>query len=434
MRYSSCAPPDSGVRQTNSSATLCTVVYRSRAVNPLAGQELQSLMQAARARNRREAITGILLYDEGRFFQWLEGPEDGIDRVMRSIRSDARHTDLEVLRRNPTSERKFSDWDMRLAVRRQDPALQRDGVIEPSLEILKSFRRSPQQAARYLLQLAGTPSLNNPEASASSFLPSRTPMVRSTASVLRTVFLDNVVPTLSNRHSTVDIQPRSAMFTARAAELAELLLASDEAASLQVIHELRRDVGDLTGPSTPLVEAAARRLGDLWAEDSCSEFDLTLGLIRLQTAARLLARDPPFPKRGRKAPHVLIAPAPGEAHHLVASLDTQHLLDNGWATQPEYPANDRALEDLVADTWVDVLDLSLSAAFQRRDQLVQLRTSIALARRASVNSDLLVVVGGRVFAEGRSKGADVGADMTSRTSQGVENTMLAGLKKRRDKA
>jgi hypothetical protein len=128
------------------------------------------------------------------------------------------------------------------------------------------------------------------------------------------------------------------------------------------------------------------------------------------------------------SPNVLIVPAPGETHHLVAALDTWWLSGKGWAPQHRFPVNNRALEDLVADTWVDVLDLSLSAAFQRSDQLPRLRASIALARRASRNAELLVVVGGRAFAERRSKGLDVGADLASRTSQGVEKTMLAGLK------
>jgi hypothetical protein len=431
MRYSSSAPPDIGVRQTNSSAALFFVVYRSRAVHPLTGQDLQGLMQAARARNRREAITGILLYDEGRFLQWLEGPADGISRVMCSIRGDARHTDIELLRQGPTSERSFSDWDMGLVLRNADNALQPEGVIEPSPELMRTLQRNPGRAANHLLQLAKASSRNNAATPAPESPPPQMPMVRTTASVLRNVFLNNVVPKLLDRHGTADDRQEPTLFAARAAELAELLLASDETASREVIHELRGNAGGLAALSTPLFEAAARRLGDLWAEDLCSEFDLTLGLVRLQTAARLLAQDPPQLLQGGPQPNVLIVPAPGEAHQLVASLDTQRLLDKGWAPRHEFPADDGALEKLVAGTWVDVLDLSLSAAFHRSDQLPRLRTSIALARRASINSDLLVVVGGRVFAEHRSEGLEVGADVASRTSQGVEKRMLAGLVKRR---
>jgi hypothetical protein len=64
VQYSSSAPPDTGMRQTNTSASLSTLVYRSRAVAPLSRQDLQGLMQAAQARNRREAITGVMLYHD----------------------------------------------------------------------------------------------------------------------------------------------------------------------------------------------------------------------------------------------------------------------------------------------------------------------------------------------------------------------------------
>ena len=135
MRYSSSAPPDHGIRQTNSSAALSTVVYRSRAVAPLSGQDLQGLMQAAQARNRREAVTGVLLYDENNFFQWLEGPDEGIARVMRSIRSDPRHTDIEVLSTGPAQGRCFGDWDMQLATRSIGGSLWQGDVIEPAPDI-----------------------------------------------------------------------------------------------------------------------------------------------------------------------------------------------------------------------------------------------------------------------------------------------------------
>ena len=93
-------------------------------------------MQAAQARNRREAITGVLFYGDSHFFQWLEGPADGVGRVMRSIRRDPRHTDVEVLEDGPASGRSFGDWDMRLATRETGSALWHGEVIEPSPEII----------------------------------------------------------------------------------------------------------------------------------------------------------------------------------------------------------------------------------------------------------------------------------------------------------
>src|SRR5918997_4465479 len=105
MLYSSSAVADAAPQQTNTSPPLSTLVYRSRAVAPLPFEDLQHLTRTAQARNHREAVTGVLLHDDGRFFQWLEGPADGVERVMRSIRADPRHTDLDVLDQRPSSAR-----------------------------------------------------------------------------------------------------------------------------------------------------------------------------------------------------------------------------------------------------------------------------------------------------------------------------------------
>jgi hypothetical protein len=406
---------------------MSAVVYRSRAVAPLSGQDLQGLMQAAQARNRREAITGVMLYDESHFFQWLEGPVDGIGRIMRSIRSDPRHTQIEVLNDSPAQERSFGDWDMKLATRSAGRALWQDEVIEPSPDIIDGLRRQPHRAAGLLLKLAERPGGFAAASSGSNPVRSTAPMTRSTAAVLRAAFLDTVVPKLLRRHGARAAEPRSVQVASRAAELAECLVSSDEAASLQLIRELRGDGGGVEGLYAPLFEPAARSLGDLWTDDLCSEFDVTLGLARLQTAARLLGMDaPPVLRRGLQ-PNVLVVPAPGESHQLVASLDLEWLWRRGWAPQHGFPIDDRALEDLVADAWIDVLDLSLSAAFHRDDRLSRLRTTIAHARRASRNTALLVVVGGRVFVDHHAEGLEVGADLASLTSQGVDRTLLAGL-------
>ena len=119
--------------------------------------------------------------------------------------------------------------------------------------------------------------------------------------------------------------------TPRATELAELLLAPDEAASLDLIRELRGQSMDVRHLYGPLLEPAARSLGDLWRDDICSEFDVTLGLIRLQTATRLLGVDasPRLPRGGE--PRVLVVPAPGELHQLVAGFDTEWLSRAGWS-------------------------------------------------------------------------------------------------------
>lgn len=428
MSYSSDAMADAAPQQTNTSPPLSTLVYRSRAVAPLPFEDLQHLTRTAQARNHREAVTGVLLHDDGRFFQWLEGPADGVERVMRSIRADPRHTDLDVLDRRPSSARRFDGWDMKLAARGTASARWTGEVLEPPPGIVENLRRRPAAAPDLLVELvpppAGPPAGESPLAASLAGLA----LGRSTASVLKSVILDAVIPRLLHGHGppAADAEPPRA--NPRAPELAELLVAPDQAASLDLIRELRGKDGDARPLYAPLFEPAARGLGDLWGDDLCSEFDVALGLCRLQTAVRLLGVDAPRAVFGGVQPNVLVAPVPGEPHQLAGALDTEWLWNAGWTPRFEFPADDRALADLVSGAWIDVLDLSLSAAFRRAESLPRLARTIAHARRASRNPALVVVVGGRAFAEAGAPGPDVGADLASRTSRNVDRLMLRGMR------
>ncbi len=73
---------------------------------------MQSLLTFARARNRAVGVTGMLVYERGRFYQWLEGPSKGLAEVWRSIRNDPRHREIELLSEESSPARVFGAWDM----------------------------------------------------------------------------------------------------------------------------------------------------------------------------------------------------------------------------------------------------------------------------------------------------------------------------------
>jgi len=417
--------PQSGYAPGNP-ANLATVVYRSRAVAPLSAAELYRLTIEAQARNRREAITGVMLYDDRKFFQWLEGPSDGVDRVMHSIRNDPRHTDIEVLDDKPARARAFGEWNMKLATRESQEADLSPEIFEPPIDVLNDLRARPSAAPAVLVKLVPRPARQS-----GMTQTSRGPLGRSTASVLKNIILSAVIPALAKQHGVAELGRQPLRPHPRVAELADLLIASDETAARELIDELHAEQGTVWPLYSNLFEPAARSLGDLWAEDSCSEFDVTLGLCRMQTAARLLSAHAPRKSAARqRAATVLITPEPGELHRLGAALDQEVLWNAGWDPQCEYPATDKILQDLVASTWFDALDVSLSAAFEREQWLPRLTETIAGARRASRNPSLVVVVGGRIFVDHKTSGAEVGADLTSMTALCVDDLISRGIAQR----
>ena len=342
--------------------SLKALVYRSRAVRSLSPAELHELTSFSQSRNSRESITGLMLYDNDHFFQWLEGPPANVNRVMNSISHDARHTDVQVLNAQSLPSRRFGGWNMKLATPGPVGDALRREIIDPPPEIVDGLRKRPQAAPALLVRLVPPPA--DQEMPAADTLSNRQ-LPNKTAAVLKEVFLAAVLPQLAGEApETSGRRPLPA--DPRAAELAELLVATDPSAAIELIREIHESGGAMGTLSASLLEPAARRLGDLWSEDFCSEFDVTLGLCRLQAAVRLLAPDAlKLPTGRKKLPVVLIAPEPGELHRLGAALDSTILRDAGWAPHTEFPLDDNALDDLLSTTWFDVLDLSLSPAFRR---------------------------------------------------------------------
>ncbi len=410
--------PNRSGQSARARATLSTVVYRSRAVADMSPPQLQDLTRVAQARNGREAITGLMLYDGGQFFQWLEGPEDGVDRVMSSICQDKRHTNIEILNNQRAHGRTFGDWNMKLATPGASKTWQ--DAIEPPREVVEGLRARPDAAPSLLVKMV--PGAQAVVKDSWGLEASRqAPLSSKAAAILKTVILSSVIPKLLGQ----DDAPLAEVGSTRAAELAELLIAGDESSAQALLRELHAAAGSAGVFYSSLVEPAARSLGDMWNEDVCSEVDLTIGLCRLQSAARLLASEKVSVFAGRpEQPAVLIVPEPGEIHSLGASLDGRMLENAGWAPHCEFPADDRALEEMVSGTWFDVLDMSLSVALRQESWLPRLKESIAQARRASKNPALVVLVGGRVFAESKAAGEAVGADVASTTSGTVERSIL----------
>jgi hypothetical protein len=104
--------------RNNPGSWLVSLAYRSRSFEVPTEAEMSALLAHARQRNRSVGVTGMLVYERGRFYQWLEGPSAGVSEVWRSIRHDSRHADIELLGEQRSPTRLFGAWDM-LWLRRQ---------------------------------------------------------------------------------------------------------------------------------------------------------------------------------------------------------------------------------------------------------------------------------------------------------------------------
>jgi hypothetical protein len=201
---------------------------------------------------------------------------------------------------------------------------------------------------------------------------------------------------------------------ARLSSLARALVAADPACALGLLDTMQAEAGALHLVCATVSEPAARCLGDMWAADDCSDVEVTVGLGRLQQAFRRLCaatQQPPAWLAQRRV--VLVAPQPGEPHLLGAVLDAEMLWRAGCDVRCEFPADDAALDALVAGTWFDAVDLTLSAVYRRPHWQARMAATVAAMRHASRNPALAVVVGGRTFHDPVPAGDEpvhVGAD------------------------
>ena len=75
--------------------------------------EVNRILVHSRRNNREREIGGVLHYGDGKFFQYLEGPADDVDRLYAVICRDARHHKVQRLTRRPIRSRRFEDWSMK---------------------------------------------------------------------------------------------------------------------------------------------------------------------------------------------------------------------------------------------------------------------------------------------------------------------------------
>lgn len=92
------------------------LIYRSKAASNLGHLHLFYLMSQTQVSNNQRGITGHLQYDHGVFTQYIEGPGEAVDVLWKRIQQDPRHTQLELIKREPCSDRRFRDWSMSFEV------------------------------------------------------------------------------------------------------------------------------------------------------------------------------------------------------------------------------------------------------------------------------------------------------------------------------
>lgn len=157
-----------------------------------------------------------------------------------------------------------------------------------------------------------------------------------------------------------------------------------------------------------LLAPAARRLGAQWEADEISFVDVTIGTARLQQLLRTFTTALAEPEDDGSR-RVLLLPAPSEQHTFGLLMVSEFFRREGWQVEGALDMSVQELYSCIAEKSFGLIGFSLSC-----DRLINsLCSTIQKVRRLSKNPSVLIMVGGRIFAQDPDLRPWVGADLVA---------------------
>jgi hypothetical protein len=92
------------------------LIYVSTAAIELGLDDVASILARSEHLNQLDGVSGMLLYSEGTFMQFIEGPSSGVDSTYARIRKSSKHHGIIELFRRPVQSRHFRAWDWAYAL------------------------------------------------------------------------------------------------------------------------------------------------------------------------------------------------------------------------------------------------------------------------------------------------------------------------------
>lgn len=92
------------------------IIYLSSASKDLTNEEIHNLLLLSKINNKKNNISGLLLFIDGNFIQVLEGEKDKINDLFKKIEIDIRHKNVTKVIEDTIESRQFENWDMGFSV------------------------------------------------------------------------------------------------------------------------------------------------------------------------------------------------------------------------------------------------------------------------------------------------------------------------------
>ena len=209
-----------------------------------------------------------------------------------------------------------------------------------------------------------------------------------------------IIPRLVQAYGAADAPARPSLSLIRDEDvehLTRLVLHAEDTALHEAVAGLRQKGVSVQSIFLDLLTPVARKLGEHWNCDVCSFTEVTVAMGRLQQLLR--ANSAAFGLGGRinegqePQKRVLLLPSPGEQHTFGLSVVAEFFYRAGWDVSTSFIQPTGSLSALVERQWFDVVGLSLGNV----GQIGRLDDCVRQIRRASMNPQILTIVGGAAF-------------------------------------
>jgi len=227
----------------------------------------------------------------------------------------------------------------------------------------------------------------------------------------------NIIPRLVEEHGPSRFEAMT--LEAEVLEFTDAILDYEAAPSMSFFTGMLERGVPLDTLFQYLLVPAALRMGEMWEKDARDFVEVTRGMDHIHQI--ILAHSAAFCTDGRVSDaqrSILLVALPQERHRLGLCLVRADFWREGWdvcCNELQYFGD---LEALVSDTHYDAVGISAG----RVGDAPMLARSLAKARKASRNRNLLIIGGGIAFQHSATLASEIGIDATA--SSGREAATL----------
>ncbi len=91
------------------------IIYLSTAARQITPEDLESILSHAQINNARDGVTGLLMFHDNNFLQFLEGEQAAVMACVKRIEANTMHRQIMRVFAGEVDQRLFAEWSMAFA-------------------------------------------------------------------------------------------------------------------------------------------------------------------------------------------------------------------------------------------------------------------------------------------------------------------------------